>query len=66
MLVASKTVLYFLRLEESNRIGFSIVQPEVRFGQNDVPPNPILKLILNKLNSKYLFYFILNLIINKY
>jgi hypothetical protein len=38
MLVASKTVLYSLRLGESNRMGFSIVQPEVRFGQNDVPP----------------------------
>jgi hypothetical protein len=37
MLVASKTVLYSLRLGELNRMGFSIVQPEVRFGQNDVP-----------------------------
>jgi hypothetical protein len=37
MLVASKTVLYSLRLGELNRMGFSVVRPEVRFGQNDVP-----------------------------
>jgi hypothetical protein len=42
MLVASKIVLYSLRLGESNRMGFSIVQPEVRFGQNDVPYSLLL------------------------
>jgi hypothetical protein len=51
MLVASKTVLYFLRLGESNRIGFSVVQPEVRFGQNDV-----LNSILTIITKVYNFY----------
>ncbi len=43
--MASKTVLYSLRLGESNRMSFSIVQPEVRFGQNDVPQILVLIII---------------------
>jgi hypothetical protein len=27
-------------------MGFSVVQPEVRFGQNDVPSNILLNIIL--------------------
>jgi hypothetical protein len=63
MLVASKTVLYSLRLGESNRIGFSVVQPEVRFGQNDVFQTLILIIniyFLNQLNNSNkltLYYF---------
>ncbi len=47
MLVASKIVLYFLRLGELNRMGFSIIQLEVRFGQNDVPPKAYIKKVLD-------------------
>jgi hypothetical protein len=47
MLIASKTVLYSLRLGESNRMGFSVVQPEVRFGQNDVPPMLYIIILCN-------------------
>jgi hypothetical protein len=52
MLVASKTVLYFLRLGESNRMGFSIVQPEVRFGQNDVLQYYKLELLMFNISNK--------------